>query len=78
MTVVEVHWIDSAGTDGWVDRKDASAEADAYTTITTIGYLLDETTRSITISSSVGKGSVHAPLTIPKRAIDHMWEWCVT
>lgn len=64
--IVAMTWIDASGPDGWVDRDNLDYEIQ---TILSIGFLLHEDDTSMTISPSLGRHHVHAPMTIPKKAV---------
>lgn len=66
MKVIEVDWIDSTGFSGWqpVDRAGYSAGE-----MKSIGFLIHEDKKSITISASMGIGLCDSPISIPKCAI---------
>lgn len=66
--IVRVTWTDSCADFGW--RKLASVEPDQFSTIDSVGWLVRDDKRSITITTSVSSvGSCMDPLVIPKVAI---------
>jgi hypothetical protein len=72
--IVEVHWEDSAGWDGWEEPDDLHKEP---AMIRTVGLLVDETEVGLLISSSHSSttGRVLSPLIIPWGAVRGYWKW---
>lgn len=69
--IVRVTWVDSCADFGW--RKLASVTPDQYSTIESVGWLVRDDERSITITTSVSSvESCMDPLVIPKVAIKKM------
>lgn len=75
MTIVQIEWLDSFRTHGWLDAEDATSrkEMDCYT----IAYLVSENDKSITVATSHDGNDDPKfldPLTIPRVAIVGYWE----
>lgn len=65
-----VRWRDSSTLRGWRHLTDSDHQV---ATINSIGWLAEQTPRSVTITSSIGEsGNVCDALTIPREAIVHM------
>jgi len=67
--ILRIDWVDSCASNGWSTRE-AATEIDM--TQYSVGFLITENAKSITISSCVQSnknGQCRAPLTIPKSAI---------
>lgn len=65
--IVRLTWIDSAATYGWVNKDDENI---GISEIHSIGYVVREDKKTITISTSWNTGSRFMdPLTIPKCCI---------
>lgn len=72
MTPILIEWIDSIGSDGWVDLD--AIDNDSMI-ITTLGYLIREQEDSYVVSSSVSQlGVCNAPIRIPKIAVLDVWK----
>ena len=67
---VVLEWMDACGKHGWTDVKDAAS----ITRIVSVGLLVKETKKAITISTSYSPqfGQVDSPMTIPRTAIKKM------
>ena len=64
--IVYVEWRDAYSKSGWIGE----SELDNDLPVTTCGYLVWESVKSIAVSSSVGSnGTAGDPLVIPKSAI---------
>lgn len=63
---VYIEWIDSTGPAGWQLKDSVDNETDLCRTI---GFLVTEDSKAVTISASESEHAVHGPLTIPKFAI---------
>lgn len=61
-----ITWFDSMGRSGWVPTDELQ---DPPTKMITVGLVIKETRKSVTVTHSVGHGQAYAPFTIPKRAI---------
>lgn len=73
-TLLWIEWQDSCSTGGfWVGREGAVTKD---LSISSIGWLIDETENSVTIGSHCGKAfdMVAGHVTIPKCAITGRWE----
>jgi len=64
--IVKVKWIDSSSTFGWTDQKRCSDEVLA---IESIGFLVHEDKKTLTLASCMGTSAWRSPVTIPKFAI---------
>jgi hypothetical protein len=69
--LVKVQWLDSASSYGWVNLSDIKEED---LVVNSIGYLVHETDKSITLSCHIGATCVDAPMCIPRIAIIKMEE----
>jgi len=68
MKIYEIIWVDSVGADGWVSKE--SVKEQEISTITTVGYLIAETTDSITLTmADTTLDECGAYMVIPKFAI---------
>lgn len=66
--IVYLEWVDSHTVDGWLDDDEVKKDC-KMSKICSVGYLVSETDKEITITTSYWDDEVMSPLTIPKRAI---------
>ena len=77
MKIIEIEWVDSVHSNGWVSGEDAIVAAkELNMSARTIGYMIQEDDTRVTVVQSVGKfqgdgapTDVDAIMTIPKAAI---------
>lgn len=72
MNPIEIHWLDSTYSSGWVDMSGGLAQLE----ITTIGYLVNEDDESYTVTSSLMASGdcCFSPIRIPKVAVTGVWD----
>jgi hypothetical protein len=67
LRIVVITWVDSHSFEGWVDKDDLDRDE---VTIQSVGYLIKETTRALTITTSVSSADNYlSPLQIPLESI---------
>jgi hypothetical protein len=72
MKAVCVHWIDSAGQDGWIHSSDLSTE---FSDCVSIGLVCEENSEVLVLIGTLGavyeqKGHLyHSPIVIPRECI---------
>jgi hypothetical protein len=67
---VWIHWVDSVSGPRWEDHA-SSVNHDALN-IETVGWLVLEDDKTVTVSTSIQRDQVCAPLTIPKCSVVSM------
>lgn len=74
MKVVKVRWHDSHQMNGWQDKAEVQrfADDDTYLTCSTVGYLLADHEKHITLVFSTGQDQHSDALKIPRFAIESM------
>ena len=67
--IVEIQWVDSTGRSDWHDPQQA-VDLDGLLECVSVGYLISETPRSVTISQGSGSmGNYLSSMAIPRVAI---------
>ena len=53
--IIEIHWVDSMHSSGWLIDTDAEGKSDDYLNHKTIGYYFDKGAKAITVVQSYGE-----------------------